>query len=87
MAEYIRIAVFFASGIYLSERIASGFALIFMLSLILVLTIQAIFKHKFNIKIFVMVLALVMGVVLCRYSEDTDRRDMSEYVGRYITLT
>ena len=87
MAEYIRIAVFFASGIYLSERIASGFALIFMLSLILVLTIQAIFKHKFNIKIFVMVLALVMGAVLCRYSEDTDRRNMSEYVGRYITLT
>ena len=87
MIEYIRIAIFFAAGIYLSERIAPGFALIFMLSLILVLTIQAIFKHKFNIKIFIMVLALIMGAVLCRYSADTDRREMSEYIGRYTTLT
>ncbi|MGN0106063.1 MAG: DNA internalization-related competence protein ComEC/Rec2 [Hominilimicola sp.] len=87
MVEYIRIAVFFAVGIYLSERIAPGFAVIFILSLILVLTIKAIFKHKFNIKILIMMLALVMGVILCRYSESTDRMDLSGYIGRYVTLT
>lgn len=87
MAEYIRIAVFFAAGIYLSGRIAPGFALIFMLSLIMVLTIKAIFKHKFNIKILIMMLALVTGVVLCRYGESADRRDLSKYAGRYVTLT
>lgn len=87
MIEYIKIAVFFVSGIYLYERISPFFALIFIISLIMVLTIKAAFKHKFNIKILIMMLALISGVMLCRFSADTDRQDLSEYTGRYITLT
>ena len=87
MIEYIKIAVFFVSGIYLYERISPGFALIFIISLIMVLTIQAAFKHKFNIKILIMMVALVSGAMLCRLSADVDKQDLSEYMGRYITLT
>lgn len=87
MIEYIKIAVFFASGIYLSERADAGFALIFIISLILVLTIKAIFKHKFDIKILIMMLSLVMGICLCKYASCEDIRDLSAYEGRYVTLT
>lgn len=87
MIEYIRIAVFFVSGIYLSERIAPDFALIFILSLIMVLTIKAVFKHKFNIKMLIMIGALTAGALMGHYSADTAVRDLSEYTGRYVTLT
>ncbi len=87
MVEYIRLAVFFTVGIYISERIAPSFAILFFISLIMVLTIKWIFKHRFNIKILIMMLALVSGIVLCRYSESIERYKLSDYVGRYVTLT
>ena len=65
MVEYIKIAVFFSIGVYIYERIDIAFALIFLLSLIMVLTVVSVFKHKFNTKILVMMTALVMGTVLC----------------------
>ncbi len=85
--EYIRIAVCFAAGVYLYERISPVFALFFFLSLIMVLTIQAIFKHSLNIKILTAVFAFVLGGVLCSYAASDNTRDLSEYMGRYITLT
>ena len=63
MVEYIKIAVFFSIGVYIYERIDIAFALIFLLSLIMVLTVVSVFKHKFNTKILVMMTALVMGTV------------------------
>ena len=36
MVEYIKIAVFFSIGVYIYERIDIAFALIFLLSLIMV---------------------------------------------------
>ena len=65
MDEYIKIAVFFSIGEYIYERTDIAFALIFLLSLIMVLTVVSVFKHKFNSKILVMMTALVMGTVLC----------------------
>lgn len=65
MVEYIKIAVFFSIGVYIYEHIDIAFALIFLLSLIMVLTVVSVFKHKFNTKILVMMTALVMGTVLC----------------------
>lgn len=87
MIEYIKLALFFVSGIYLSERIASGFALIFIISLIMVLTIKAFFKHKFDTKILIMMLVMVFGVLICRFSADINLRDLSDYTGKYVTLT
>lgn len=87
MVEYIKIAVFFAVGVYLYQRIDMGFTLIFMLSLILVLTISTIFKHKFNIKILLLMSSLVLGMVLCKGAVCEELKDLSEYTGRYVTLT
>lgn len=87
MVAYIRIAVVFAAGVYLSERVSPSFALIFLLSLILVLTIKSIFKHGFHLKILLAALVFVIGASLCRYAEDTDRMDLSAYVDRYVTVT
>ena len=87
MIEYIRAAVMFAAGIYLSGRVPPSFAAIFLLSLILVLTIKAIFKHEFNIKILIMAFAFCLGVFLCRYAGDADRLPLSNYVDRYVTVT
>ncbi len=85
--EYIKFAVIFAAGIYLSERICAGFALIFMLSLILVLTIKAFFKREFNIKILAVSAVFIAGALICRYASRADIRDLSRYEGRYVTLT
>ena len=72
MIEYIGAAVIFAAGIYLGERVAAAFAVIFTLSLIMVLTIKAIFKHKFDF--------------LYHYSTDITRYDLYKYTDRYVTL-
>lgn len=85
--DYIKTAILFAAGIYLSERISAGFALIFILSLILVLTIKAIFKRGFNIKIFVAAAAFTAGALMCRYAACDDIHALSRYEGRYVTLT
>ncbi len=87
MVEYIRIAVWFAAGIYLSERISVPFAAIFIISLIMVLTIQAIFKHKFNKKILAALCALTVGIFLCAYASSTEMSDLSRYENRYVTIT
>lgn len=87
MVEYIRLAAFFAAGIYLSDRIAPSFTVIFILSLILVLTIKSLFKHKFNVNIFIMALAFVMGVCLCGRAQNAERYKLSEFEGRYVTVT
>lgn len=84
---YIRLAVCFAAGIYLYERVSGAFALIFILSLFMVLTIQRLFKHKFNIKIFIAALSVVLGIVMCQYSACDSIKDLSPYKGRYVTLT
>lgn len=84
---YIGLSVCFAVGIYLHERISVTFALIFILSLFMVLTIRAVFKHKFNAKIFIMALSVVLGIVMCRYSACDSIKDFSPYKGRYVTLT
>ena len=39
MVEYIKIAVLFSIGVYIYERTDIAFALIFLLSLIMVLTV------------------------------------------------
>ena len=64
MIEYIGAAVIFAAGIYLGERVAAAFAVIFTLSLIMVLTIKTIFKHKFDFKILAAALVFAAGVFL-----------------------
>ena len=87
MVEYIRIAVVFAAGIYLSERVTPSFAIIFTLSLILVLTIKAVFKHKFGIKILVFSLVFAAGVIICSIHSDSDLHDINVYEGRYVTVT
>lgn len=83
--EYIRIAVLLCAGIILSERFASEFTVIFIISLIMVLTVTAIFKHKFNLKILIMVFAFILGTGMCRAAKSDANRDLSEYMGRYIT--
>lgn len=87
MAEYIKIAVFFASGIYLGERISAGFAILFLISLIMVLTVKACFKHKFDIKILIFLSAFTLGILLYHYGMSDSLRDLSEYEERYVTLT
>ena len=76
MVEYIKIAVFFSIGVYIYERIDIAFALIFLLSLIMVLTVVSVFKHKFNTKILVMMTALVMGTVLCNAQVSENAHDL-----------
>ena len=85
MVEYIKIAVFFSIGVYIYERIDIAFALIFLLSLIMVLTVVSVFKHKFNTKILVMMTALVMGTVLCNAQVSENAHDLYKYEGRYVT--
>lgn len=87
MIEYSRVAVFFIAGIYLHNRISASFALIFTISLIMVLTIKAIFKHKFAFKIFLPVTALVFGIILCQYAMCTSIRELAPYEGHYVTAT
>ena len=87
MIEYIRLAVFFAAGIYLSERVAPSFAVIFLLSLILVLTVKSVFKHIFNVKILIMALAFSAGVILCANAQNAERTDLYRFEGRYVTVT
>jgi len=87
MIEYIRIAVLFVSGVYLSERVDAGFSIIFLLSLLLVLTISAIFKRKFRTNILIMSMSFVMGVVLCACVSSENTHDLYDYNGRYVTLT
>ena len=87
MLEYVRLAIVFTAGIYLSGRISPSFALIFILSLVLVLTIKSIFKRGFGIKILIMSLAFTSGVWLCRYALDSDRLILSGYIDRYVTAT
>ncbi len=87
MVEYIRIAVLFVAGIYLGERISPGFAIIFFISLIMVLTFKAVFKHQFDIKMMPAVLAFVLGVLMFHVGMCEDLHDLSDYNGRYITLT
>ena len=86
MVEYIKIAVFFSIGVYIYERIDIAFALIFLLSLIMVLTVVSVFKHKFNTKILVMMTALVMGTVLCNAQVSENAHDLYKYEGRYVTV-
>ena len=86
MVEYIEIAVFFSIGVYIYERIDIAFALIFLLSLIMVLTVVSVFKHKFNTKILVMMTALVMGTVLCNAQVSENAHDLYKYEGRYVTV-
>ena len=85
MVEYIKIAVFFSIGVYIYERIDIAFALIFLLSLIMVLTVVSVFKHKFNTKILVMMTALVMGTVLCNAQVSENAHHLYKYEGRYVT--
>ena len=85
MVEYIKIAVFFSIGVYIYELIDIAFALIFLLSLIMVLTVVSVFKHKFNTKILVMMTALVMGTVLCNAQVSENAHDLYKYEGRYVT--
>ena len=85
MVEYIKIAVFFSIGVYIYERIDIAFALIFLLSLIMVLTVVSVFKHKFNTKILVMMTAFVMGTVLCNAQVSENAHDLYKYEGRYVT--
>ena len=87
MIEYIRIAVCFAAGIYLSERVTPVFAVFFFLSLILVLTVKAIFKHKFDLKLLVLALAFTVGVSICAAAQDASHFKLSEYEGRFVTIT
>lgn len=86
MVEYIKIAVSFSIGVYIYERIDIAFALIFLLSLIMVLTVVSVFKHKFNTKILVMMTALVMGTVLCNAQVSENAHDLYKYEGRYVTV-
>lgn len=86
MVEYIKIAVFFSIGVYIYKRIDIAFALIFILSLIMVLTAISFFKHKFNTKILIMMTALVMGIVLCNAETSENSRDLYKYEGRYVTV-
>ena len=86
MVEYIKIAVIFSIGVYIYERIDIAFALIFLLSLIMVLTVVSVFKHKFNTKILVMMTALVMGTVLCNAQVSENAHDLYKYEGRYVTV-
>lgn len=83
--EYIKIAILLCAGIYLNERFPPEFAVIFIISLIMVLTITAVFKHKFNVKILVMLLVFILGACMCRYAKSDAIRDLSEYTGHYIT--
>lgn len=85
MVEYIKIAVFFSIGVYIYECTDIAFALIFLLSLIMVLTVVSVFKHKFNTKILVMMTALVMGTVLCNAQVSENAHDLYKYEGRYVT--
>ena len=83
--EYIRIAVLLSAGILLSERFSPSFTVIFIISLIMVLTIKAIFKHRFNVKILIMALIFILGTVICSWAKSDASRDLYEYTGRYIT--
>lgn len=87
MIEYIKLAVFFVCGIYLHNRIPPSFALICLISLIMVLTIKAVFKHSFNIKILSAAFMFALGIVICSYAISDNTKDLSEYKGRYVTLT
>ncbi len=87
MIEYIKFAVFFVCGIYFHDRISSSFALICLISLIMVLTIKAVFKHSFNIKILSAAVMFVLGLTVCSYAMSDNTKDLSEYKGRYVTLT
>lgn len=87
MIEYIRLAIVFVAGVYLSDRIPPSFGFVFLLSLILVLTIKSVFKHGFQAKILIMSLAFVFGAGYCRYAQDTNRMKLSPYVNRYVTVT
>lgn len=82
--EYIRIAVLLSAGIILSERFAPEFTVIFIISLIMVLTVTAIFKHKFNVKILIMVFAFILGTGICRWAKSDANHDLSDYTGRYV---
>ncbi len=86
MIEYIKAAVIFAAGIYLGERICAGFAVIFMLSLIMVLTIKAVFKHKFDLNILIAAVIFTSGIFLYRCATDITRYDLYKYTDRYVTL-
>lgn len=84
--EYIKIAVLLSAGVILSERFPPEFTVIFIISLIMVLTIKSIFKHIFDVKILTVVLIFVLGTVICRWAKNEVNRDLSEYAGRYITV-
>lgn len=83
--DYIKTAVLFCAGIYLSERLAPEPAVIFIISLIMVLTVKAVFKHCFNIKILFAVLVFVTGMGVCRYAKNDANCDLYEYSGKYVT--
>lgn len=87
MVEYIKLALFFVAGIYSYKSVGPSFVIFFIISLFMVLTIKAFFKHKFDAKILICAIFFSVGVLLCSYSVSTNNHDLSDYEGRYVTLT
>lgn len=85
--NYIKTAIIFSCGIYLSNRISIAFSVIFIISLIMVLTVKAIFKHCFNIKILISVLIFTAGTAVCSYASDSTAHDLYIYTDRYVTIS
>lgn len=87
MVEYIKLSLFFVAGIYSYKSVGPSFVIFFIISLFMVLTIKAFFKHKFDAKILICAIFFSVGVLLCSYSVSTNNHDLSDYEGRYVTLT
>lgn len=85
MIEYIKLAICFTAGVYLYDRISIPILSIFMISIILVLTIKAIFKRKYDTKIFLATLSFVLGTSLCGATMNSELSDLYKYEERYVT--
>lgn len=80
-------AVCLVLGVYSSEKFSIDFLVLFFIFYLLIWTIHMFISRVCNISPLICVLVFVLGAVGCRVRADTELRDCSRYIDKYVTVT
>lgn len=85
--DWVKAAVCFILGVYLSLKFSAYFLILFFIFYLLIWLINGILKHSVNISFFICVTAFIIGAFCCKAYSNIELRGCSRYIGRYITIT
>ena len=82
---YVQMFAFLTVGIYLGDKISSGDAVIFLLSVLLTAILRKpVLKKFFSARVFILLIA-VFGILSYHYAMSENVRNLYEYKDKYIT--